>query len=253
MSDSEPKKTSLPILGQERQGRAASGGPDAPIRPAAPEATPGMDRRHALKVMAVAAALPGLANCAPGDAGSTGSVPAPASNPLAAGTAWDPDLVAPSVPWARVLGDEELQAVAALCDVIIPADDRSPAASAVGAHDFIDEWVSAPYDGNERDLVLIRGGLAWLDRESGDRFGARFRDLDVAQQRQICDDICYLPEAAPELEFAARFFDRFRDLTSTAFWTTQQGMDDLGYVGNVPLTQWDPPPPEVLRHIGLEP
>jgi hypothetical protein len=29
-------------------------------------------------------------------------------------------------------------------------------------------------------------------------------------------------------------------------------MRDLEYVGNVALTRWDPPPPEVLRHIGVE-
>lgn len=228
----------LPIL---EQGAGGSGLP--------------MDRRAALKVMAIVAAAPGMANCAPGDSASDPpTVPAPTSNPLAAGTAWDPDLVAPTVPWSRILTPDELEGVAALCDVIIPADEGSPAASAVGAHDFIDEWVSAPYDGNERDLVLIRGGLAWLDREGASRFGdgLRFRDLTLEQQRAICDDICYQPDAAPEFQVAARFFDRFRDLTSTAFWTTQAGMDDLGYIGNVPLARWDPPPPEVLRHIGLQ-
>jgi hypothetical protein len=61
-----------------------------------------------------------------------------------------------------------------------------------------------------------------------------------------------LPDAAPGFEAAARFFDKVRDLTSTAFWTTDDGMRDLQYVGNVPLPRWDPPPPEVLRHIGLE-
>ena len=60
-----------------------------------------------------------------------------------------------------------------------------------------------------------------------------------------------MPNAPDGYEAAARFFDRVRDLTSTAFWTTQVGMDDLEYVGNVPLAQWDPPPPEVLRHLGL--
>ena len=228
---------SLPIVGQ--------GGGEAALP---------MDRRQALKVMAIAAAAPGLANCTPGETDDPLASPSPTSNPLAAGTAWDPDLVAPTVPWDRILGDEELQSLAVLCDVIIPADERSPSASAVGAHDFIDEWVSAPYDGNQADLVLIRGGLAWLDREAATRFDAsRFGDLTVEQQHTICDDICYRPEAAPGFEFGARFFDRVRDLTSTAYWTTQQGMDDLGYVGNIPLTEWPPPPPEVLRHIGLEP
>jgi len=228
----------LPILGQE-----------------GPEALLPMDRRQALKVMAIAAAAPTLASCAPGeDVPDPVALPSPGNNPRAAGTAWDPDLVAPSVPWERTLSQDELTSLATLCDVIIPADDRSPAASQVGAHDFIDEWVSAPYDGNERDLVIVRGGLAWLDRESADRFGAgaRFRTLTLEQQREICDDICFLPDAAEGFEAAARFFDRIRDLTSTAFWTTTQGMDDLQYIGNVPLGQWDPPPPEVLRHLGLE-
>ncbi|MDE0897649.1 MAG: gluconate 2-dehydrogenase subunit 3 family protein [Longimicrobiales bacterium] len=242
MSGLDRKDRSLPILGQ-----------DPPLESLLP-----MDRRQALKVMAIAAAAPGLGSCSPGEAGSAAgdasSVPNPTSNPLAAGTAWDPDLVAPSVPWERVLLDDELQSLAALCDVIIPEDDRSPSASQIGAHDFIDEWVSAPYDGHRRELVTIRGGLAWIDREAVSRFGTglRFRDLSSQQKRAICDDICYQPDVAAGFEVGARFFDRVRDLTSTAFWTTQAGMDDLQYIGNVPLPQWDPPPPEVLRHIGIE-
>lgn len=218
-----------------------------------------MDRRHALKVMALAASAPVIASCASdeGDVVEGGGVstagPSPSSNPRAAGTAWDPDLIAPSVPWDRTLSQDELTSLAVLCDVILPADERSPAASALGAHDFIDEWVSAPYEGNGRDGVLVRGGLVWLDGEAARRFGGemRFRDLSADQHVAICDDICHLPDAAEGLEFASRFFDRVRDLTATAFWTTRQGMDDLQYVGNVPLPRWDPPPPEVLRHIGL--
>ena len=219
-----------------------------------------MDRRHALKVLALAAGGPALAAaCGPSEPSDDLDVPNPTSNPRAAGTAWDPDLVSPSVPWARTLSGPDLAALAVLCDVVIPADERSPSASAVGAHDFIDEWVSAPYPANERDGVLIRGGLLWLDREAEARFGSpepeiavRFSDLTQAQQHEICDDICYVPDAPGGMEMAARFFDRVRYLTSTAFWTTTEGMADLQYVGNVPLQQWDPPPPEVLRHIGLE-
>jgi Gluconate 2-dehydrogenase subunit 3 len=243
MSDPGEGGQVLPVVGQGSTARPS------------PEAMLPMGRRQALKVMAIAAAAPGLASCAPAsDVTDPAIVPSPTSNPKAAGTAWDPDLVAPTIPWERVLAPDELQSLAALCDVIIPEDDRAPSASQVGAHDFIDEWVSAPYDGNERDLVTVRGGLAWLDRESAERFGdgRRFRDLSMEQQHTICDDICFLAEAAPGYEVAARFFDKVRDLTSTAFWTTQQGMDDLGYVGNVPLPRWDLPPQEVLRHLGLE-
>jgi hypothetical protein len=159
------------------------------------------------------------------------------------------------LPWDKVLTEDEREGLAALCDVIIPADDRSPSASAVGAHDFIDEYVSAPFRNFEDDRVLVRGGLVWLDGEAARRFGdgQRFRSLTPARQREICDDICHSDDAAPEFAYGARFFDRVRDLTATAFYTTPEGMEDIGYVGNVPLSgPWPPPPPEALRHLGLE-
>ncbi|MEJ2204899.1 MAG: gluconate 2-dehydrogenase subunit 3 family protein [Gemmatimonadota bacterium] len=214
-----------------------------------------MTRRSALKVIAAAAAAPTVVGCEPGSQEAPPpDATAQPGNPLATGTAWDPDLVAPVVPWERTLTDRELATLAVLCDVIIPADDRSPAASAVGAQDFIDEWVSAPYPGMRRDKVLIRGGLVWLDAESSRRFGEgrAFGDLTDEERRGICDDICYLPEAAEDRKTAARFFAKVRDLTATAFYTTREGMDDLGYVGNSPLARWDAPPPDALRHVGLD-
>ena len=246
--------------------------PIAEARETTPDAR-SIDRRHALKVMALAAAAPGLASCGPGTGDEDGAAGASAetagirdratagqvTNPNARGDLWDPDLLSPVVPWERQLDPDELESLAVLCDLILPADDRSPSASEVGAHDFIDEWVSAPYEALQEGGVLIRGGLVWLDREAHARFGngapsasVRFRDLATAQQHAICDDICD-PERAEGGPFEAPslFFDRVRYLTLTAFWTTAEGMDDIQYVGNTPLTRWDPPPPEVLRHIGL--
>jgi gluconate 2-dehydrogenase gamma chain len=224
---------------------------------------PPVDRRRVIQMMAAAAVAPALGSCEPGggggDAAGDGSraatAPSPANNPLATGTPWDPDLVAPVLPWEKILTEDEREGLAALCDVIIPADDRSPSASAVGAHDFIDEYVSAPYRTFEDDRALVRGGLVWLDREAAGRFGEgqRFRTLTAARQREICDDICHSDDAAPEFAYGARFFDRVRDLTATAFYTTPEGMEDIGYIGNVPLSgPWPPPPPEALRHLGLE-
>ena len=224
----------------------------------------GVTRRRALQVLAAGAAGAAsltAAGCAPTDDAPTGDVGpstgpgraagATGGNPLAAGTPTDPDLIAPVVPWDLVLDDGELDTLAALCDVIIPADERSPGAAELGAHHFIDEWVSAPYDGNRRDLTVVRGGVAWIERESQRRFGADFASLTDERKAGICDDICYEPEAAPEFRAAARFFDRVRDLTSTAFWTTDEGMADLGFVGNAPMASFDGPPQEVLDRLGL--
>jgi hypothetical protein len=237
---------------------------------------PGMSRREALRLMAVAASAPAaFAACAPADetgAAADGSVAGaggasieapdesglmPPTNPRARGDAWDPDLLDPQIRWEKVLTEDELAGLAVLCDVIIPADGVSPSASATGCHDYIDEWVSAPYSFGEDDRVLVRGGLAWMDTEASERFGSgggapRFRDLTIEQRHAICDDICHLPDAAPEHRMPARFFDKVRSLTMTAFYTTEEGMEDIGYIGNVPSPTWGPPPPEVLRHLGIE-
>ena len=194
----------------------------------------------------------GTAAGAAGTAGTAGTGNT-VGNPLAAGTPWDPDLIAPVRHWELTLTDDEREGLAALCDVIIPADAESPAASTVGAVDYIDEWVSAPYEGMRRDRVLVQGGLIWLDREAARRFGEgrRFRDLGPPQQVAICDDICWIRRAASEHRTAARFFAKVRDLTATAFYTTPEGMADIGYVGNTALARWEAPPEEVLRHLGL--
>jgi gluconate 2-dehydrogenase gamma chain len=225
------------------------------------EQTPPMDRREALKVIAAAAASASLAEgLTPAVADAQQPVPITPRRAAAApvppkvgprGTPTDPDLINPKSPWPRLLTASELLTVSALCDMIIPADDRSPAASAVGVPAYINEYVSAPYDWAERALVRVRGGLVWLDVESGKRFSKRFSALTVAQKTQICDDICYFPNAKPEFKAAARFFGEIRNLTQSGFYTSDAGMKDIQYVGNVPLTKWGSPPPEVLRHLGL--
>jgi hypothetical protein len=211
-----------------------------------------MARRSAIKLIVGAAAAPALAGGCRSTPRTTDRAFGPVRGPGPAGTPTDPDLLHPVVPWDLTLTEQERRTLAALCDAIIPADARSPAASSVGAHDFIDEWVSAPYAPMKDDREGVQRGLAWLDGESTRRFGAPFHEVAEAERTAICDDICNPPDAAPEFEEAARFFDKVRDLTAMAFYTTRVGMDDIGYVGNTPQDRWLPPPPEVLRKVGLD-
>ncbi|HMD61934.1 MAG TPA: gluconate 2-dehydrogenase subunit 3 family protein, partial [Opitutaceae bacterium] len=141
--------------------------------------------------------------------------------------------------------------VAALCDVVIPADDHSPSASAVGVTDFIDEFVSAPYPDCVREGGKILDGLAWLDSESARRFGAAFADATEAQRMALCDEISHEEPANPELMPAADFLRRFRNLAAAGFYTTPAGMKDIGYVGNVPLARFDGPPADLVERLGL--
>ena len=211
----------------------------------------GMERRDALKAMVAATGLPVLASnlTAQAPQAPAAAPQRPAAGPR--GTPTDPDLLHPKKDWPRKLSARELATLAVLCDTIIPADAKSPAASTVGVPAYINEYVSAPYDGQMRDLIRVRGGLAWLNTESTERFGRTFIRLSADERTRICDDICFLPRAKPEFQAAARFFDLVRDLTAVGFYTTDAGMRDLQYIGNVALPKFTPPPAEVMRKLGL--
>jgi hypothetical protein len=163
----------------------------------------------------------------------------------------DPKLHEKNIPWERILTEDEMKIVTVLGDTIIPADDKSPAASAVGIPDFINEWVSAPYPTQVADRDQVRPGLAWLDAEAKKRFGKGFAQLDEPQIHAICDDICSSAKAKPEFKKAASFFAKFRNLVAGGFYSTPEGWKDIGYVGNIPTAEFPGPPPEVLKHVGL--
>jgi hypothetical protein len=205
-----------------------------------------MDRRSVIKWMLTAAAAVAVMDR------NVGAADGATSPGVGYGT--DPDLVKiykPGDVWALTFTASQRRAVTALCDSIIPADDKSPAASKVGVPDFIDEWISAPYPGHDADKRTVVEGLAWLDAESQKRFGNDFADLVLKQKNAICDDICSFGKATPEFKKAAQFFRKFRDLTAGGFYSTPEGMKDIGYVGNVPTAKFDGPTPEALKHLGL--
>jgi hypothetical protein len=161
------------------------------------------------------------------------------------------DVYSPGKFWPLTLTEDQRRAATALSDVILPAEGEWPAASSVGVIAFVDEWISAPYSPMTSDRPLILEGLTWLDAESQRRFKARFADLSDAQKKRICDDICPGPQANPSFEIPTKFFSRYRTLIAAGYYTTPQGMRDLGYVGNVPLAKFDGPPKEVLKKLGL--
>jgi len=215
-----------------------------------PSDTPRPDRRTAIKWMLTAAASTTLLGRIPLDAAQ----PETAATPSATGYGTDPDLTKlykPGDVWPLTFTDAQRATAAALCAAIIPADESSPSASELGVHDFIDEWISAPYPDQARDRPVIVNGLAWIDAESQRRFGRGFAKLSRTETSAICDSVCSAGKAAPEHMRAARFFARFRDLTAGGFYTTPEGMKDIGYTGNVPLGAFLGPPPEVLEKLGL--
>ena len=134
-----------------------------------------------------------------------------------------------------------------LADLIIPKDERSGSATEAGAPEFID-YILSEYPDNQ---VAVRGGLAWLNNEMQDRFGKTFVTATAAEQTTLLDDIAYPARARPELSHGVEFFNRFRDMTASAFFSSRMGVDDLQYKGNTFITEWQGCPPAALAKLGV--
>jgi hypothetical protein len=210
-----------------------------------------MDRRTTIKwVLAAGAAWPLLDK---GDARADSATTDAA--PTGKGYGTDPSLVADYKAgeiWPLTLTAAQRRLAGILADILIPADEHSPSATAVGVVEFIDDWVSAPYPKHQRDRTLVLDGFAWLDAEAVRRSGKGFSDLDPIEQHGICDDICDTARATPARGATARFFALYRDLTSGAFYSTPAGRKDLNYIGNVRLASFEGPPSALLKALGLE-
>jgi len=169
--------------------------------------------------------------------------------PLAVASAQEKKAVVPAPAYKpKALTPREFRTTKVLADLIIPADERSGSASQAGAPEFIDAYLA---EVKGRVETQIRGGLAWLDSEAIRRFEKDFVVCTVAQQKAILDLIAYPAKAAPEHRRAVLFFNRFRDLTASGFYTSKMGTKDLGYMGNTAVSEWNGCPDVVLRKLGL--
>ena len=141
----------------------------------------------------------------------------------------------------------EYAAVVILAETIIPKDERSGGATDAGVPEFIDFMM---IDQPARQ-VAMRGGLAWLDQECNARFDGTFASATAAERGQVLDEISGLEPARPDQSHGLAFFRSIRDLTATGFWTSKMGMDDLQFMGNTFVPDWNGCPDDALRKLGL--
>lgn len=141
---------------------------------------------------------------------------------------------------------EEMATITLLGDIIIPKDDVSGSASDAKVPAFIEFIVK---DMPEHQTPL-RGGLRWLDLQCLNRYGKSFSHSDHNQQMEMVDAIAWPKKAKPDMTQGVAFFNLMRNLVATGFYTTEIGVKDVGYVGNVP-NQWNGVPAEVLKQYNL--
>ena len=155
----------------------------------------------------------------------------------ASGAAFKPKFFTPH-EWATVK---------LLVDIIIPRDDRSGSATDAGVPEFMDFIMG---DQPNRQTAM-RGGLAWIDLECQDRYDKRFLECTADERTAVLDDIAWPQKAKPEFAHGVAFFNSFRDLTASGFWSSKMGVEDLQYIGNVMVAEWKGCPPDALKKLGL--
>jgi gluconate 2-dehydrogenase gamma chain len=141
---------------------------------------------------------------------------------------------------------EEMATITILGDIIIPRDSVSGSASDAKVPDFIEFIVKDMPD----HQTPMKGGLRWLDMQCLTRFSKPFKDCDSKQQMEMVDEIAWPKKAKPEMTQGVAFFNLMRNLVATGFYTSEIGVKDVGYMGNVP-NQWNGVPDDVLKQYNL--
>jgi hypothetical protein len=155
---------------------------------------------------------------------------------------------AEGIPFApKFFTPAEFRTARILADMIIPRDERSGNATDAGVPEFMDFMMIDRPNGQK----WMRPGLAWIDAQSNSRFGKPFADATESQRATILNDIAWPARASAAMADGVGFFNRFRDLTASGFWSSQVGVKDLKYIGNTFAPNWSGCPPAALEKLGV--
>ncbi|MBY5957204.1 gluconate 2-dehydrogenase subunit 3 family protein [Membranicola marinus] len=207
-----------------------------------------MDRRRTLKYLAAGTALTGFlfTSCADDKKYQVAGVPKKAKNPFGYGRTPEELERDKNLSERSFFTSDEAALINVLADIIIPADEEYGAATDTDVFTFIDFMALDRPDFQ----IPLRGGLQWINQESRRRFNKEFVNISESQQIEIVEDIAYPFDAEPAFTQGARFFSILRDLVACGYFSSKEGIEYIGYMGNTPHV-WDGVPQEVLDEHGL--
>ena len=154
-----------------------------------------------------------------------------------------------NVTWRRRLTGIERQIAFHLTDLIFPADQLGPSGNDLGVTDFIDEWVSAPFQRQKDDYRRVKQGFIMLQEFSKRTFKRRFFNLTLEEQTTLLNEI--IKNKKDSQKKLHSFYWLYRKLAGVGYYTTPEGWQALGYVGNKAQKEFIGPPQEVLDRIGI--
>ncbi|MXW10141.1 MAG: gluconate 2-dehydrogenase subunit 3 family protein [Gammaproteobacteria bacterium] len=130
---------------------------------------------------------------------------------------------------ASLLTPPRARVMAAMAEAIIPVTD-TPGASEAGVTEFVAALVDGWLDDDDRDRFLA--GLDTVDPAARDRFGADFADCTRAQQAALVGnldaELTRLRDDA-DTDETQHFFHDVKRFTLTAYFTSEVGLEAIGY------------------------
>lgn len=140
---------------------------------------------------------------------------------------------------------QQYRMVERLADMIIP-EDGTPGATQAGVVEFIDFMVAnkVPVSTNrdvrstldaieagEDEQIRFVAGLDWMNARSHSEFAHDFLECTPEQQNGLLEELAYKAKFKPTTESGRAFFQMLRDYTVVGFYTTEIGLQQLGYPG----------------------
>jgi gluconate 2-dehydrogenase gamma chain len=174
----------------------------------------GIERREALRVLALAAAASHY----------TGFRQWVFADPARDAQRANERTAGPYVP--TFFSPVEYATVEALASLIIPSDE-TPGAREAGVSEFVDFMAASDPSIQPR----FRRGLGWLDAWAVAQAGQPFRQLDATAQTALLDRLAYARHQRPGEEEGRAFFRLIRDYTVMGFYTSRTGLEELRYPG----------------------
>lgn len=142
---------------------------------------------------------------------------------------------------------DEWRLVRLLVNYVIPRDARSGSATDARVPEFMD-FIMGEYRNSQ---TWMKNGLTWMNAECRRRYGKTFVSCSEEERRAVLDAIAFPKKARAEDKPGVDFFNNFRNLTASGFWTSRIGIADLGYIGNRPVMTWEGTPANVQRWLGI--
>ncbi|HEV2351552.1 MAG TPA: gluconate 2-dehydrogenase subunit 3 family protein [Terriglobia bacterium] len=184
-----------------------------------------LTRRRALKKIAgtagAAVAFPIL---------STGAAPQAAISSAGVRAAADATRYAP-----KFFHTDQMETIASLAEMIIPADEHSPGARAARVHEFIDIIVARSPQARKNSWIR---GLAAVNKMAVRKYQKQFVQCDRNQQAELLQTI-----SAHEGHPATReehFFALIKNATIEGYYTSAIGIhQELEYQGNTALGEFE--------------